>query len=270
MALVVLPRERRRDMTIFYAFCRVVDDIADEPSIPKEERRARLDAWRVSLATPFAGEPPLAREVRDLMMKYSIPLQYFHEIIAGVEMDLNGARYPVFGDLRLYCYRVASAVGLVSIEIFGYTNSGCKDYAINLGLALQLTNIIRDVGEDWRNGGRVYLPLEDMERFHYGIEDLRAVTHNPAFEELIRFEAVRAREYYGLAESALPPEDAGNMVAAEIMRRVYKKLLNKIERGGFHVLEQRNSLGKIEKTGIIACTLAVHFLNRLQKAFVSP
>jgi len=270
MALIVLPRERRRDMTVFYAFCRIVDDIADEPSIPPEQRRAQLDEWRKSLATPFPGEPPLAREVRELIAKYRIPLEYLYEIVAGVEMDLRGARYSAFEDLRLYCYRVASAVGLVSIEIFGYTNPGCKDYAVNLGLALQLTNIIRDVGEDWRNGGRVYLPLEEMERFHYSLEDLAAGRHSAAFDELMRFQAVRAREYYALAVAALPPEDARSMVAAEIMHRVYKKLLDKIERGGFRVLEQRYSLGKARKTGVIVCALAAHFLNRSKKAAVNP
>lgn len=262
LALIVLPRERRSDMTVFYAFCRIVDDIADEPSIPVEERRAQLDGWRKCLETPFEGEPALAPEVRDLIARYHIPVEYFREIIAGVEMDLGGARYRTFEDLRLYCYRVASAVGLASIEIFGYTNPGCKKYAVSLGLALQLTNIIRDIGEDWSNGERIYLPLEDLERFHYSIEDLAARKQNAAFHELMQFEARRARDFYASAVAELPPEDARNMVAAEIMHSVYKKLLDKMERGGFRVLEQRYSLGKARKFGVVMCAWVANFLNR--------
>jgi len=268
LALIVLPRERRQDMTTFYAFCRIVDDIADEPSVPVERRRAQLDEWRRCLQAPFAGEPSLACEVRGLVERYRIPVEYFHEIIAGVEMDLGGARYQTFADLRLYCYRVASAVGLVSIEIFGYTNPGCKEYAVSLGLALQLTNIIRDVGEDWRNGERIYLPQEDLERFGYSVEDLKAQRQNEAFGKLMAFEAERAREYYSKAQAELPPENAASMLPAEIMHRVYKTLLNKMQEDHFRVLEQRYSLGKVRKLSLIACALAANFLNKPKKASV--
>lgn len=261
LALFILPRERRLDMTVFYAFCRIVDDIADEPSVPAEQRRAQLDAWRRAVEGPFAGEPALAGEVRGLIAKYNIPREYFHEIIAGCEMDLEAARYGTFEELRLYCYRVASAVGLVSIEIFGYRNPGCKNYAIDLGLALQLTNIIRDVGEDWANGGRIYLPREDMERFGWSREDLSAGRQNEAFERLMRFEAGRAREFYDRARRELPPEDARSMIAAEIMRAVYGRLLDKMERARFRVLRKRHALSKAGKIGVVALTLARHFLN---------
>jgi phytoene synthase len=245
-----------------------VDDIADEPSTPAETRRAQLDAWRKSLEVAFDGEPPLAAEVRGLIAKYSIPVAHFHEIIAGMEMDFAGARYRTFEDLRLYCYRVASAVGLVSIEIFGCKNPRSRDYALNLGLALQLTNIIRDVGEDWRNGGRVYLPLEEMERFHYTTADLEARRQNGAFDGLIRFQAARAREFYTLAEAAYTGEDARALVAAEIMRNIYKNLLDKMERDRFHVLEQRYSLGKMGKLAVILLTLLAVRLNRVPKTAV--
>ncbi len=251
LGLMVLPRDRRQDMTVFYAFCRIVDDIADEPSTPADMRRAQLDAWRKSLDGAFEGEPPLAREVRALIAKYRIPVAHFHEIIAGMEMDFAGARYRTFEDLRLYCYRVASAVGLVSIEIFGCKNPRSRDYALNLGLALQLTNIIRDVGEDWVNGNRVYLPLEEMERFHYSMDDLDARRQNEAFDKLIKFQSARAREFYTLAEAAFTGEDARALVAAEIMRNIYKKLLGKMESGGFRVLEQRYSIGKPGKFAVI-------------------
>jgi phytoene synthase len=263
LGLMVLPRDRRQDMTVFYAFCRIVDDIADEPSTPAEVRRAQLDAWRKSLETPFEGEPALAAEVRALIAKYRIPVAHFHEIIAGMEMDFAGARYRTFEDLRLYCYRVASAVGLVSIEIFGCKNPRSRDYALNLGLALQLTNIIRDVGEDWGNGRRVYLPLEEMERFHFTMDDLHARRQNEAFDQLIRFQAARAREFYALAESAFTADDARALVAAEIMRNIYKKLLDKMERGGFRVLDGRYSIGKAGKLAVIARTVLSVYLNRL-------
>ena len=269
LALIVLPRERRGDMTTFYAFCRIVDDIADEPSVPVEKRRAQLDEWRRCLVARFDGEPKLAGEVRNLIERYRIPVEYFHEIIAGVEMDLDGARYKTFEELRLYCYRVASAVGLVSIEIFGYTDPNCKKYAVSLGLALQLTNIIRDVGEDWGNGERIYLPQEDMERFGYSIEDLKALKQNEAFRKLMVFQAERAREYYAKARAELPAEDTGNMLPAEIMYRVYKKLLDKIQGDNFRVLEQRYSLGKAMKVGLIACALAANFLNKPKKTSVN-
>lgn len=266
LALIVLPKEIRGDMTTFYAFCRIVDDIADEPSASVDERKAQLDGWRRAVVEAFPGEPALAAEVRGVIAKYRIPVEYFHEIIAGVEMDFEPARYRDFAGLRLYCYRVASAVGLVSIEIFGCTDPASKDYAINLGLALQLTNIIRDVGEDWGKDGRVYLPLEDLERFGYTLEDLAARKHNAAFEKLMRFQAERARSYYALAEKGIPRRDTGKLVAAEIMRSVYKKLLVKIERDGFHVLERRHSLGKGRKISIILQALAVNYLRKTFKS----
>lgn len=268
LGLMVLPRDRRQDMTVFYAFCRIVDDIADEPSLAAETRQAQLDAWKKSLETQFDGEPPLAAAVRALVAKYRIPAEHFREIIAGMEMDLAGMRYRTFGELRLYCYRVASAVGLVSIEIFGCKNARSKDYALNLGLALQLTNIIRDVGEDWANGRRIYLPLEEMERFHYTTGDLDARKQNEAFDALIRFQAGRAREFYSLAEAAFTREDARALVAAEIMREIYGNLLDKMERGGFRVLERRYSVGKIGKLAAIARNLLSAWLNGTSHASV--
>jgi 15-cis-phytoene synthase len=263
LAFVSLPKERRNDMTTFYAFCRIVDDIADSHTLPTVEKQTQLNAWRATIDAPGGStEPALADDVRSLIAKYKIPREHFHEIINGVEMDLSPRRYATFGDLRLYCYRVASAVGLASIEIFGYKNPGCKNYAIDLGLALQLTNIIRDVGEDWANGGRIYLPVEDMERFGFSEDDLRQRKQNAAFDQLIRFEAQRAREFYARATAELPPEDARSMVAAEIMHRVYGTLLDKMERGGFRVLEKRYAHGKWKKTGIVARVLLVNIMNR--------
>ena len=254
LAFVSLPRERRDDITVFYAWCRVIDDIADDPGQTVAHRRAALDTWKQALSQPAAGESALAVPVRALIAKYRLGLENFLEIIAGVEMDLDGVTYATWDDLRLYCYRVASAVGLVSIEIFGYRDAGCKTYAVELGLALQLTNILRDVGQDFANGGRIYLPREDLARFGYTAEDLAAGRVNEAFLALMRFEAERAVGFYRSAEAALPPADRRTMIAAEIMRAVYRRLLDRMQRDGFRVFTQRYSLSKLEKVALIVTT----------------
>ncbi len=259
LALIALPRERRRDMTTFYAFCRVVDDIADEPSVPAEEKRVQLDAWRRAVGETFSSEPALAREVRALIAKYQIDANLFREIIAGCEMDLAGARYETFEDLRLYCYRVASAVGLVSIQVFGSKNPAAKKYAIDLGMALQLTNILRDVGQDFANGGRIYLPLEDLRRFDFSPDDLSAQRHDSRFQALMTFEAERALTFYHNAVSAMPRDDRRALVAAEIMREVYGQLLGRMRRDGFRVFDRRYSLSKLEKAAIIVRVVARSF-----------
>src|SRR6266536_5435931 len=206
LAFISLGRERKRDMTIFYAFCRVIDDIADSSELGVAEKQERLAAWREMLRAAAQDEPALARDVRGLMNKYSLPPGMLEEIIAGVEMDLSVFRYATFQDLRVYCYRVASAVGLVSIEIFGYRNPGCKQYAIKLGLALQMTNIIRDVGKDLQDG-RIYLPQEDLTRFNYSEPELQDRQYNEGFLNLMEFEAARAREFFAREAAKLPPED---------------------------------------------------------------
>ena len=255
LAFVSLPVARRRDMTTFYAFCRIVDDIADEPDRSPDRKRAELDAWNAAVAEGNEGEPDLAPEVRDVIRKYNIPLEYFYEIVAGVGMDIEPARYRTFEELRRYCYRVASAVGLASIEIFGYKSPDCKKYAVDLGLALQLTNIIRDVGQDFANGGRIYLPIEDLERFGYSEKDLAAGLNNRQFQALMEFEAARAESYFASAAAVLPSEDLRSMAAAEIMRRVYHRLLLKMKRDGYRVFEKRYSLSRFEKIRIIAGVL---------------
>lgn len=264
LAFVALPREKRRDMTGFYAFCRVVDDIADSPSSSREEKQAALDGWKRCIAGRFDGEPELGSEVRRLISKYEIQPEYFLEIIAGVEMDLDKAVYPAFEDLRVYCHRVASAVGLVSIEIFGYRNADCRRYAEDLGLALQLTNIIRDVGQDFDNGERIYLPLEDMERFGYSPRDLKEKRSNDAFRRLLEFEADRAISFYESAAAHLPAEDRQSMTAAEIMHRVYRRLLGRMRADGFRVLEKRYRLNKMEKLAAIGGVLCGNLLSRVR------
>ncbi len=258
LAFISLGRERRRDFTIFYAFCRVIDDVADSSDLDVAEKRLRLAAWREMLRVAVPGEPALVHDVRGLIDKYSLSTDMLEEIISGLEMDLSISRYPTFEELRVYCYRVASAVGLVSIEIFGYRNPGCKEYALQLGLALQMTNIIRDVGKDLGNG-RIYLPQEDLARFGYSEAQLRDRQYNDRFVRLMEFEATRARKFFAGAAESLPPEDRRSMVAAEIMGSVYHGLLRRMELDKFRVFEKEYRLSKLEKMSRIAAQLLKTF-----------
>jgi len=258
LAFISLGRERKRDITVFYAFCCVIDDIADSAQFDIAQKEIRLAAWREMLRGACADEPLLAREVRGLIDKYSLPIDILEEIIAGVEMDLSISRYATFEELRVYCYRVASAVGLVSIEIFGYRNARCKEYALELGLALQMTNIIRDVGKDLRSG-RIYLPQEDVARFGYSELELQDRQHNERFVGLMEFEAARAREFFSRAAAALPSEDRRAMVPAEIMSSIYRGLLRRMELDQFRVFEKEYRLSGLEKAGRIATQLVKSF-----------
>jgi phytoene synthase len=260
LAFISLGPERKRDISVFYAFCRVIDDIADSAELSGVEKQTRLAKWRQMLQTMAPGEASFAGDVRQLMAKYSLPAAMLEEIISGVEMDLSIRRYATFEDLRVYCYRVASAVGLVSIEIFGYRNLSCKQYAIELGLALQMTNIIRDVGKDLRDG-RIYLPQEDMARFQYSDAELERRQYNERFAQLMKFEAARAREFFRHAEAALAPEDRRSMAPAEIMASIYRGLLRQMELDKFRVFEKEYRLSKPEKVGRIATQLFKSFLN---------
>jgi phytoene synthase len=260
LGFISLDAERKRDITVLYAFCRVIDDIADSSELSVLEKRVRLAEWRQMLRAAASGEPSLARDMRQLIHKYSLPPEMLEKIIAGVEMDLSILRYSTFEELRVYCYRVASAVGLVSIEIFGYRNPRCREYAIDLGLALQITNIIRDVWKDCQ-AGRVYLPQEDLARFHYSEAELAKRQYNERFLQLMRFEAARAREFFARAAAELPPEDRRAMAPAEIMGSIYRALLRRIELDKFRVFEKEYRLSKLEKAGRITAQLFKSFLN---------
>jgi phytoene synthase len=260
LAFVALGRERRNDITIFYAFCRVIDDIADSSEATVEQKADELRAWRKWIRESTPDEPVLAGDVRRLYQKYPIAPPMLDEIIDGVEMDLGHVRYQTFEDLRLYCYRVASAVGLVSIEIFGYRNPACRNYAIQLGLALQVTNIIRDVGKDLK-GGRIYLPQEDLARFDYSEADLRVRNYNEAFVRLMEFEGQRAEDFFTQAAALLPREDRRSMVAAEIMASVYHALLRRMKADRFRVFDKEYRLNKIEKSSRVAGQLLRLCLN---------
>jgi 15-cis-phytoene synthase len=245
-AFLSLGKKRRHDITIFYAFCRLIDDIADSTDLPQGEKARQLNVWRSALRGPVAEESPLASEVRGLSNRYAIRPFMLEEILDGVEMDLTVSRYETFAALREYCYRVASAVGLVSIEIFGYKNSACREYAVELGLALQMTNIVRDVGKDLASG-RIYLPQEDMARFGYFEADLTARTCDDRFVRLMQFEADRAHEHFRKAATLLPREDRRSMIGAQIMASIYHALLRQMERDRFRVFERQYSLSKTAK-----------------------
>jgi phytoene synthase len=254
LAFIALGPERRRDITIFYAFCRVIDDIADSVALSVQEKARQLSEWRARLRGPSQNEPSIAGDVRALMKKYTLDPEMLDEIIAGVEMDLTISEYATFEDLRVYCYRVASAVGLVSIEIFGYRNPACREYAIELGLALQTTNILRDVGKDL-DKGRIYLPLADLARFGYSAEALRSRVYDERFVALMQFEASRARQFFAHAAASLPPEDRRSMIAAEIMASVYRALLRRMERDRFRVFEKEYRLSRMQKAARVAAQL---------------
>jgi phytoene synthase len=253
-AFVAMSGARRRDITTFYAFCRVIDDIADDDRRDQETKRRELAMWRQSLRGQFADEPALARPVRQLIATYRITPEMLEEIITGVEMDIDLRRYATWEELRVYCHRVASAVGLVSIEIFGYKNPQCRNYAIALGLALQMTNIIRDVAIDLK-ADRIYLPQEDLARFNYREDDLRNGATDSRFIQLMNFEAARAENFFAEATDLLPPEDHRSMLPAEIMRSIYQALLRRMKLDNFRIFEKDYRLSKIEKAGRAAAQL---------------
>lgn len=258
LAFILLPKAKRDAMSALYAFCREVDDVADNEEVPVAERRRQLEAWRqdVKKACQPQGQPsfPVNRELQGVIAVYRLPFELFSELIRGCEMDLGTVRYGSPAELEDYCYRVASVVGLLSIEIFGYQNQRCRDYALHLGKALQLTNILRDVRGDAERG-RIYLPLEDLKRFGVSVESILAHQYSEDYRALARSIANRAREFYRQAAKALPEEDRKSMIAAELMGSVYWRLLEKLERAEFNVFgPQPVRLTRPQKLALIART----------------
>jgi 15-cis-phytoene synthase len=267
-AFLTLPRPRRDALYAVYAFCRTVDDVADLGSDPVAQRAA-LTRWREDVARCF--EPgatpvhPIARQLKAAVAAYPIPRAALEAIIDGCEMDLERARYETAEDLEPYCYRVASAVGLCCIEIFGYTDSRARDYAIHLGKALQLTNIMRDVGADAR-AGRVYLPQRDLKDFGVSEDDLVAGRHTEAFVRLMTHQAARARHFYAAARAAYPVVDTRSLVAAQIMGRIYYALLEEIEGRRFAVFGERVTVPARRKVAIALRCWAGARLHRTGRA----
>jgi phytoene synthase len=250
-AFRLLPHHRRLGLCAVYAFCRAADDFADEPGVRSEPRRL-LARWRAELDAAYAGRPhhPIAVALADTVARFAIPREHLSAVIDGVEMDLTRDRYDTWeGDLADYCYRVAAAVGLVCIEVFGYQNPSARQYAVNLGLALQLTNILRDVAEDARRG-RIYLPRADLERFGCREEDVLAGHLSEPLRRVMAFECARAGEHYGRARFLLGEEDRQSLAAAEAMRLIYEQLLRRIMLCGYDVFATRVRLTQPEKAGL--------------------
>jgi len=249
-SFLFLPQERRRAITALYAFCREVDDVVDEvPDVGVA--RTKLAWWRTEVANLFAGHPqhPVTKALAPFTKTHGIDAGRMNEIIDGMEMDLVYHRYPDFESLRLYCHRAAGVVGQLSASIFGYSNPATLEYAENLGIAFQLTNIIRDVGEDARRD-RVYLPQDELARFGLTVEDILARKGGEPFVRLMEFQAARAQSYYDLAFSKLAAEDRASQRAGLIMAAIYRTLLDEISRDKFQVLEQRVTLTPLRKLWI--------------------
>ncbi len=254
-AFILLPREKRDAMAALYAFCRAVDDIADEEAAPVDHRRNELAAWRADIRCACENGHPrfvLNQEFQPVIQKFKLPFVHFDELIQGCEIDLEKRRYETYDELERYCYHVASVVGLLSIEIFGYRNPACHEYARHLGKALQLTNILRDVKNDAARG-RIYLPQDEMKAFGVSDDDILDSRYSERYHGLAANIAARARKFYRLAGETLPSEDRKAMVAAELMGSVYWRLLRKLEHGKFNVFGARPlKLSKPHKLALVA------------------
>ncbi|MGZ5033240.1 MAG: presqualene diphosphate synthase HpnD [Usitatibacter sp.] len=253
-SFLFLPSERRRAITALYAFCREVDDVADEVR-DAGVARTKLAWWRTEVANLFAGHPqhPVTRALAPFVEPYRLDGARMNEIIDGMEMDLVYHRYRDFESLKLYCHRAAGVVGQLSASIFGFTRAETLEYAEALGIAFQLTNIIRDVGEDARRG-RVYLPGDELARFGLTPEDILARRGGEGFVKAMEFQAARAQSFYDLAFAKLPPEDRDSQRAGLIMAGIYRTLLDEIRRDRFAVLDQRIALTPLRKLWIAART----------------
>ena len=249
-SFLFLPKARREAITALYAFCREVDDIADECS-DTALARTKLEWWRVELARTFAGEPshPVSQALLPAIRAYDLAREQFEEIIDGMEMDLQHVRYADFKALQLYCYRVAAVVGQLAAAIFGYGERKTLKYAHDLGLAFQLTNIIRDVGEDARRN-RIYLPQDELAQFGVRESDMLAGHSSPAFRALMAHQVARARTFYQQALQELPASDRRNQRPGLVMAAIYQTLLNEIENDGYPVLDRRISLTPLRKLWI--------------------
>jgi len=250
-AFNLLSAEKRNAMNTVYAFCRRTDDIVDEGNDSHELKYEKLRKWRIELEKAFNGisEYPLLNKLSATINNFNIPIQPFYELLKGMEMDLQRNRYLTFDDLQLYCYRVASTVGLMCIEIFGYKHESTRDFAINLGIALQLTNILRDIKKDAEDG-RIYLPKEDLKRFNYSENDLMNLTYNDNFTQMMKYEVNRAKSYFNKATESLNLDDKGKMYAARAMQHIYFRILEKIIDADYDVYNNEVKASKLEKIWI--------------------
>jgi len=250
-AFNLLPAEQRDAMNTVYAFCRQTDDIVDEGSVADDLKFEKLHKWRIELEKSLSGHSDyqIINKLSKTIQKFNIPLDPFFDLLKGMEMDLQKKRYLTFDDLRTYCYHVASTVGLMCIEIFGYRHPSAKDFAVNLGIALQLTNILRDVKKDAEKG-RIYLPKEDMEKFDYQESDIMNNIYNENFQQMMKYQVERAREYFNNATSSLNLEDKKAMFAARAMQHIYYRMLKKIVDADYDVYNKQIKVSTAKKVGI--------------------
>ncbi len=259
-SFIVLPSKKRRAFCAVYAFMRYCDDVSDG-NASVEDKRAMLRDWRSKLDAAFSGsfqQNPILPAFRDTVNNFSIPAEYFHWIIDGAEMDLDVFRYETFNDLYKYCFNVASAVGLVCLQIFGFREERAKKYAEQCGMAFQLTNILRDVKEDAERG-RIYLPVEDLRKFGYTAEELQRGVMDDRFRRLMKFEAERAREYYSAARNLLPLVEEESRPALWAMIAIYERILDRIVQRRFDVFRDPIHLAGTEKICIALKALAMRF-----------
>jgi phytoene synthase len=235
----MLPPLKRDAIETIYTFCRLTDDIVDEGDNDLE-KHSRLLHWTEELTRAMRGQShfTLLNKLSTIISHFHIPVEHFEQLILGMEMDLTKKRYRTFQELEQYCYRVASTVGLISAEVFGYHHESAKEYAVNLGKALQLTNILRDIQSDAKRG-RIYLPMEDLQRFGYTEEELLKSVYNERFVALMKFECQRAHTFYRLAKASLAEEDKVLFTAARIMGNIYYMLLRRIEKNNYNVYTKR-------------------------------
>jgi phytoene synthase len=261
-SFLLLPAAKRRAINNVYAFCRLLDDIVDEDQAGRDPL-SELRYWRDEVEACYKGCPAteFGERLIDSIEEFELPKQPFLDLIEGMEMDLKWRSYQTFADLREYCYRAASTVGLICVEIFGYESARTREYAVNLGLAMQLTNILRDLKEDISRD-RIYIPLEDLERFGYSERDLRANLYNAPFIELMKFEYARAQSYFEKAAASLPQQDRASMFASEIMGAIYRELLEQMPAIQFDVFRNRVTISKSRRMRI---ALRIWLRSKLKK-----
>jgi phytoene synthase len=271
-SFLVLTPARRQAIVAVWDFCRAVDDAVDEARVETEEDRAaaqaRLGEWRLEIERCFTGAEPQTRQGRalaPLVREFDLPRGPFGDLVDGVAMDIGHRRYKTFAELYQYCYRVASTVGIICVQIFGCQDAQSRDYATDLGLALQLTNILRDVKKDLAQG-RLYIPLDDLARFAVTEEMLVRETSSPAVRALLRAQAVRAREYYARATRGIPPDESRKLIAAEIMSGIYQAILAEIERRDFDVFGETVRVSRPRRAWI-ALTIWMRMTFRVKEAF---
>lgn len=260
----LLPKDKYEAINTVYAFCRQTDDIVDNEMESTELKFRKIREWRNEFEKALKGNSDYAllNQVNRIIKKFSIPVEPFFELIKGMETDLQVSRYKDFETLYQYCFRAAATVGLMCIEIFGYKTESAKQYAVNLGIALQLTNILRDIKYDALNG-RIYLPEEDLKRFGYSEDDLMNSRYNESFIELMKFECARAREYFEKANDSFVKEDRKLLFPARIMQKIYFNILQKIEKMNYNVFAKKARVSKAKK---LYYTLGVYVKYKLAGA----